>query len=468
MKRLFAIVLILPLLLIVSCKKTDTASNPVSGSETGTVIINGEVIDFTTGSPIANAAIKLYGLPPDTTVIKHGFTDANGKYTIEFSVTGGIDLKVVAQKEGYTTDTTNVFAVAGRTLTATKLLLKSTGTGGGAGTVRKPASIYLASTSVPNIGIKGAGSLESVQLVFTVVDSSGVPLDLENAVNISFGLGASPGSGASLYPAVVRSNASGNAAVVLTSGTKAGVVQIVASVTSDGKTITSIPVPVSIHGGLPDLTHFSVVPAKLNIPGYNKFGVFDEITAYVGDKYSNPVRPGIAVYFNTDGGIIGGSALTSEMGVATVSLYSANPLPTHPTFGPGFATITGSTIDENKATIQQSCLVLFSGLPFLTVSPTSFDIPNRGSQTFIYTVMDQNSNPLTEGTAISVDVEGKDYELQGDKAVTLPDTQSRSWTSFSFTISDKVDTAAVNPLRVLIKSTGGNGKSQISISGVVR
>lgn len=468
MKRTVSLLLILPLLLIVSCKKTDTASNPVSGSETGLVIINGEVIDFTTGSPIANAAIKLFGLPPDTTVVKHGFTDASGKYTIEFSVTGGMDLRVVAQKEGYTPDTTNVFAVAGRTLSATKLLLKSTGTGGGSGTTRKPASLYLASTSVPNIGIRGAGSLESVQLVFTVVDSFGVPLDLENAVNVSFALGASPGSGASLYPAVVRSDASGNASVVLTSGTKAGVVQVAATVTSDGKTITSIPVPVTIHGGLPDLAHFSVVPAKLNIPGYNRFGVFDDITAYVGDKYSNPVRPGIAVYFNTDGGIIGGSALTSDMGIATVSLYSANPLPTHPTFGPGFATITGSTIDENKATIQESCLVLFSGLPFITVSPTSFDIPNRGSQSFIYTVMDQHNNPLTEGTSITVAVEGKDYELSGDKSLTLPDTQSRSWTSFSFTIRDVVDTAAVNPLRVSIKSDGGNGKAQLSISGIVR
>ncbi len=468
MKRSVTLFLILPLLLFISsCKKTDTTSNPVSGNETGTVTINGEVIDFTTGSPVANAAIKLFGLPPDTTVMKHGFTDANGKYTLEFSVTGGMDLRVVAQKEGYRSDTTNVFAVAGRTVTATKLLLKASGSGS-AGTTRKPASVYLASTSVPNIGIRGAGSLESVQLVFTVVDSFGVSLDLDNSVNVNFSLGASPGSGATLYPAVVKSDAGGNAAVVLTSGTKAGVVQVIASVVSDGRTITSTPVPVTIHGGLPDFAHFSVVPAKYNIPGYNRFGVFDDITAYVGDKYSNPVRPGIAVYFNTDGGIIGGSALTSDMGVATVSLYSANPLPTHPTFGPGFATITGSTIDENKTTIQQSCVVLFSGVPFITVSPTSFDIPNRGSQTFIYTVMDQHSNPLTEGTSISVTVEGKDYELSGDKSLTLPDTQSRSWTSFSFNIRDVVDTAAVNPLRVMIRSEGGNGKAQLSISGVVR
>jgi len=467
MKKSVLILFVITLLIYNGCKKTDTASNPVTGDESGTVIINGEVIDFSTGAAITNAAIKLYGKISDSTISKSAVTDDNGKYTFEFTVKGGIDLKVIAQKEGYTPDTTNVYAVAGRTLTASKLLLKSTATGGGTG-VRKPASIYLLGTSVPSIGIKGAGGVESVQLVFQVVDSLGIPLDLDNAVNVGFVLAASPGSGAVLNPPTARTDAGGSVKVVLTSGTKAGVVQISATINSDGKVINSNPVAVSIHGGLPDLNHFSCVPAKLNIPGFNIYGVEDVITAYVGDKYSNPVRPGTSVYFKTDGGIVEGSALTNALGVASVRLYSANPLPNHPTLGPGFAQITASTTDETFSVINRSTIVLFSGIAFISCSPTSFDIPNRGSQQFIYTVMDQNSNPLVEGTAISVTVEGKDYELSGDKDITLPDTQSRSWTSFSFTIRDLVDTAAVNPLTVTIKSNGLNGKSSLVFSGVVR
>lgn len=467
MKKLFLPFLLITLLMISGCKKSDTASNPVTGDESGTVIINGEVIDFSSGSAISNAAIKLHGNIGDSVITKSAVTDGSGKYTFEFTVKGGIDLKVIAQKEGFTSDTTSVYAVAGRTLTASKLLLKSTGTGGVTGT-RKPSSIYLLGTTVPSVGIKGAGGVESVQLTFQVVDSVGIPLDLDNAVNVGFVLSASPGSGAVLNPPTARTDAGGIARVVLTSGTKAGVVQISATINSDGKVITSTPVAVSIHGGLPDLNHFSCVPAKLNIPGFNIFGVEDIITAYVGDKYSNPVRPGTAVYFKTEGGIIEGSSLTNPLGVASVRLYSANPLPNHPVLGPGFAQITATTTDETFAVISKSTVVLFSGISLLDCSPTSFDIPNQGSQQFIYTVMDQNSNPLVEGTTVSVSVEGKDYQLTGDKDITLPDTQSRSWTSFSFTIRDAVDTSAVNPLTVTIKSNGLNGRSQLVFSGVVR
>lgn len=467
MKKFYTLLLLIPILLFTGCQKSDTASNPVTGDETGVVIINGEVVDFSTGSPVANAAISLTGSSSDTSINKSAVSDASGKYTFEFTLKAGLELAVVARKEGFVSDSTKVFAVANRTITASKLLLKATGSGG-SGT-RNPASLYLLGTSVPKIGIKGAGGLESVQLVFQVVDSLGVALDLDNAVNVGFVLAASPGSGTVLNPPSTRTNADGQASVVLTSGTKAGVVQVTAAISVGTKIITSNPVAVTIHGGLPDLAHFSCVPAILNIPGYNIYGVEDIITAYVGDKYSNPVRPGTAVYFSTEGGIIEGSALTSTLGAASVTLYSANPLPNHPVFGPGFAAITAATIDESFATIRQSTLVLFSGIPLINCSPFGFDIPNGSSQLFNYTVMDQNGNPLTEGTSITVEGEGKDFILTGDKEVTLPDTQSRAWTTFSFSVSDAVDTvAAVNRLVITIKSDGENGKSTLIFSGIVR
>lgn len=468
MKKFYTILFLIPILILTGCQKSDTASNPVTGDETGTVIINGEVVDFSTGSPVANAAISLTGISNDTTINKSAVSDGNGKYTFEFTIKAGLELALVARKEGFTSDTTKVFAVANRTINASKLLLKASGGGGGTGT-RNPASIYLFGTSVPNIGIKGAGGLESVQLVFQAVDSLGIALDLDNAVNVGFVLAASPGSGTVLNPPSTRTDANGQASVVLTSGTKAGVVQVTASISLGSRIISSNPVAVTIHGGLPDLAHFSCVPAKVNIPGYNIFGVEDIITAYVGDKYSNPVRPGTAVYFSTEGGIIQGSALTSTLGVASVTLYSANPLPNHPVFGPGFAAVTAATTDESFATIRQSTLVLFSGVPIINCSPFGFDIPNGGSQLFNYTVMDQNGNPLTEGTSITVAGEGKDFTLTGDKEVTLPDTQSRAWTTFSFTVADALDTVvAVNRLVITIKSNGDNGKGSLVFSGIVR
>ena len=44
---------------------------------------------------------------------------------------------------------------------------------------------------------------------------------------------------------------------------------------------------------------------------------------YVGDKYSNPVRPGTSVYFETTHGIIEGSDLTDSLGRATVTLFNS-------------------------------------------------------------------------------------------------------------------------------------------------
>lgn len=467
MKKIYTLLFLIPLLLLTGCQKSDTASNPVTGDESGVVIINGEVVDFSTGSPVANAAISLSGVSADTTINKSAVSDANGKYTFEFNLRAGLELAVVAKKEGFISDSTKVFAVANRTITASRLLLRASGNGS-SGT-RVPASVYLLGTTVPSIGIQGAGGLESVQLNFQVVDSLGKALDIDNAVNVGFVLAASPGSGAVLNPPSSRTDANGQAYVVLTSGTKAGVVQVTASISLDSKIISSNPVAVSIHGGLPDFAHFSCVPVKLNIPGYNIFGVEDLITAFVGDKYSNPVRPGTAVYFNTEGGIIEGSALTTPLGSATVTLYSANPLPNHPVFGKGFATVTAATSDETFTVIKQSTLVLFSGVPVLSCTPLGFDIANGGSQLFNFTVMDQNGNPLTSGTSISVEGEGKDFILAGDKEVTLPDTQSKAWTNFSFSVSDAVDTLiSTNRVVITIKSSGDNGKGSLIFSGIVR
>jgi hypothetical protein len=195
----------------------------------------------------------------------------------------------------------------------------------------------------------------------------------------------------------------------------------------------------------------------------------DGITAYVGDKYANPVRPNTAVYFTSTGGIIEGSALTSIQGIGTVNLISADPRPVHPTLGKGFATVTGSTIDENLTIISYSIPVLFSGIPWINITPMTFDIPNGGSQTFNYEVKDQNDNPLSSGTSISVNVEGENVKTGGEMSINVPDTQSKGWTKFSFFIYDSVDTLVVaKKITVRITTTGPNGDAQLTISGISR
>ncbi len=85
--------------------------------------------------------------------------------------------------------------------------------------------------------------------------------------------------------------------------------------------------------------------------------------------------------------------------------------------------------------------MLFSGIPQISINPTSINVPNGGSQSFSYFVGDQNGNPLAGGTTVTVDVEGEFVEAQGDLSVIIPDTQSPSWTQFNFLVFDTDDSS---------------------------
>jgi hypothetical protein len=446
-------------LVLMGCKKK--AVEPEVPQQK-TVILSGSVFESVTGSPIDSAVVKVTGITPQIVT----YTDSTGKYRVSFEVETETDVKVIAFKEGYEPDTVAVLAIPGRTVNVPSLLLKRTTPE--TPTSGEPASIVLVSQTAKSIGVKGSGSVETAQMVFEVQDSSGKPVDLAHSVEVSFRIGSGPGGGEFIYPPKARTDAKGRVTANIVSGTKAGVVQIVAESNVGSKTIRSLPVVIVIHGGLPDSAHFSIAPEKLNFPGYNVFGLRNKITAYVGDKYGNPVKPGTAVYFTTTGGIIEGSALTNEQGQGSVDLISAEPRPVHPVLGPGYAVITATTADENQRTIKAETIVLFSGIPQITVEPTTFDIPNLGSQVFNYTVSDQNGNPLAGGTTIRVTIDGKDIRALGDLDITIPDTRDRSWTRFSFAIQDTTSDTVERPVLIRISASGPNGSATVNISGKVR
>ncbi|NWF88254.1 MAG: hypothetical protein HXY50_02200 [Ignavibacteriaceae bacterium] len=427
-----------------------------------TVKLSGQVISKLTSAPIDSAQIVVSGL--NGLIVF--YTDSQGKFNRDITVTSSVNLTLVIAKAGYVTDSVSVFVSGNSDVTVPiiELEYKSTSSVPSG----DPVSIFLLSQSTNSIGVKESGAEETAKITFVVQDSAGVPVDLAHSVDVSFKFGAGPGGGEVLSPSIVKTNNSGQAAVNLTSGTKAGVVQIIAEITIGSKKIVSLPVAISIHGGLPDFAHFSIAPQKLNFAGYNIFGLQDPITAYVGDKYANPVRPFTSVYFTTTGGIIEGSIQTNIQGIGTSNLISALPQPNHPIFGPGFATVTATTADQNSNNISRETLVLFSGVPQMSVSPLSFSIPEGGSQTFSYVLSDQNSNPLAGGTSIKVSVDGEDVKAQGDVDIILPDTQSKGWTQFNFIVWDaEVDTLpnVYTPVIVSIKSEGPNGKAQVTISG---
>ncbi len=435
-------------------------TNSEEQTQENMVVLNGRVVNSESSAPIANAVVQILDYSPEQTTI----SDAEGKFNFEFEVTETKEYEVAAFRESFVKDTITVLAVPGRTVADLQLALDPTGaTVVNSGSA---ASIILKDISPATIGVRESGSPEVAEITFEVQDSLGVPVDIDHAVSVRFVIGSSPGSDVFLNPTVSTTDNNGNVRTNFFSGDTAGVVQVLAIIDQNGQTIRSKPVTVAIHGGLPDSLHFSLAAEFLNIPGYNLFGVTDAITAFVGDKYGNPVRVETPVYYTTTGGLIEGSAFTNGLGQASVTLASSEPLPNHPVFGPGFATITGRTADENQNTIEAKTIVLFSGVPQVSVSPSLVDVPNKGSQSFSYVISDQNGNPLAGGTTVTVIVESGDVKIAGNKNVSIPDTQSPFWTSFNFSLIDaKPDTLLPSVVNVKISTTGPNGDSETFISG---
>ncbi len=424
-------------------------------------VLSGQVLDVGTLNPIANAGLIVLDFPENS-----GLTNNEGFFTIEVETEVSLDIQLRVFKDGYYADTLALLAVPGNTLSNITVNLESrTAVSQPSGSA---ASVILFSANPSSIGVRESGAPEISEITFQVQDSAGIPVDLNNSVTVDFFIGSSPGQGVFISPTSGATSSGGLVKTSLFSGTRAGVVQLIAQIGSGANMIISKPVAIAIHGGLPDSTHFSLAVQKLNFPGYNIYGLTDKITAFVGDKYSNPVRTGTAVYFNTTGGLIEGSALTNLTGQASVDLISAAPRPLHPTLGLGFATITGITVDERQEEIEAYAIVLFSGIPQISVNPVSINVQNGGSQSFLYYVEDQNNNPLAGGTTINVTVEAGDIEAVGNTSVNLPDTQSPSWTTFGFSLVDTFiegDTLAPTPASVKISTSGPNGNLEFSLFG---
>ena len=417
------------LFLVTSCSK----HSKVTGPEATTVI--GRVVyadDANRGVP--TVLVRAVG--------KNALanTDSTGWFALSVTAEDNEFLQLTLSKPGFDAATASLTVQAGvpNSLPAAVALART-----GAGTSGPANTIVLKSASAFSIGVPHGGDSENATLVFEVLDASARPVDFSHRVSIRFTLYQMTGGGARLSPDTVSTDPNGLAAVTLTSGTLAQAVQIRAEVTT---AIHSEPVRVAIHGGLPNANHVSFSVGRLNIPGLVTLGDIDGVTAYVGDRYGNPVQTGTAVYFTTTGGIIQGSAPTDSLGRSTVSLVTAAPFPNAvPALSDsaGIARITVQTMGENQTPlVLSSRAVMFSGHTSLSVTPTTFAVPPNGYQDFTITLWDvEHHNPLTGGTTIKVTATAG--KLGADASVTLPDTRDPAYTQFRFRLNDPATGALV-------------------------
>jgi hypothetical protein len=427
--------------------------------ESGDVTLTGQVLNQATNNPVGGAYIQV--LPYDLLFE----TDEEGRFEFVVGIDSTMELQLRASRDGYSTSSVNVLAIADRAIEVPTIRISQT-------LPDEPESglasnILLLSQSAESIGVIESGSEEVAVIKFQVADSMGRPVILDKSAAVNFSFGVSPGGGEFLNPLAAETDNNGVVTVNLSSGTKAGVVQIMAETQVGTRTIRSIPVAVSIHGGLPDQTHFSIGPERRNFPGLLEYGLIDPISVIVGDKYANPVRQGTSVYFTTNHGVIGGSIQTDQEGRGTVNLTSANPLP-----GDGIVHVRASTADDGQVEVWGTTPVIMSGVPIVTVSPGVARI----DQTYVVTVMDQNGNPLVEGTTMSVQVQGESVKSVGNTSVTFDDSvflggqdyqhvlRGPGITEFTFrAVSDINPLAPETPTveAITITVAGGNGRIEI-------
>lgn len=206
-------------------------------------------------------------------------------------------------------------------------------------------SIEFLSATPQKIGLQGTGGVglpETATVVFRVVDSTGGPV-AGKAVVFSLDTGV---GGVSFTPANAVSGADGRVQTVVKSGSVATSVRVTATITAlPGTNIATQSSQLVVTTGLPDQDSTSMALSCSNIEGFELDGTPVTVTMRLADRYNNPAPDGTAITFNTEGGSVLGSCLTTtsgaQSGFCAVTWTSSEPRPIN-----GRSTILATAIGE--------------------------------------------------------------------------------------------------------------------------
>ncbi|WP_353111281.1 Ig-like domain-containing protein [Salinisphaera dokdonensis] len=206
-----------------------------------------------------------------------------------------------------------------------------------------PGSILFDGAEPNAIGIQGTGGTlpEQSTISFVVTNTTGGPVPNQQ---VNFSLNTQVG-GIELSNNQATTDSNGRASTTVSSGTVATSVRVTAqTVNVAGQTLSAQSNALSITTGIPDNDSFTIGAETLNIEGGDRNNVTTEVTALLADRFNNPVPDGTAVSFQTEGGSIGGSCLTTD-GQCSVTLRTQNPRPAD-----GRVTVLATAIGEESFT----------------------------------------------------------------------------------------------------------------------
>jgi len=172
------------------------------------------------------------------------------------------------------------------------------------------------------VGIGSSELPETSDVTFEVVDKNGLVIP---GLEVSFSLSSTIG-GVELSLDNAVTDEEGLVRTTLNAGSVNTTVRVIASLVSEGVSISTTSNPIAMHSGLPDQDSFSVAASILNPRAAQFVGFVSEITSSVADEFNNPVPNGTSVSFVTDGGRIEGSCFVED-GACSVDWTGQNPHP---------------------------------------------------------------------------------------------------------------------------------------------
>jgi len=481
--------------LVNSCKEPETTA-PTGGTGTISTVarVSGKVFDSGTSQPIIGASVSV-SVTSKSITAGPATTDSVGGYALNVNLgdsASALSVLTVTKSGFRTKDTVITLNPRVARLQDVRIDRDTSiviGGGGGTGSTY-PNSIRMVSITPTELAVKGVGATETGIIIYEVRDSLGFPIDINHQDTVLFSV--NPPSYARVLPQGVLTNAAGRVATTISSDTIAGSVQVVARLrrNTDGLLIQSSPVLLVIHAGLPDQRHFTIGAERFNFDAYDWLGRTNTILVLIGDKYSNPVQPGTAVYFNSTGGVIQAEGFTSPSGQTQSTIYSGNPRPSAtlspPSLygnGTGYAWIYATTLGVGGVTVKDSLIMLFSATSLMSykvlgsADTTQICFSAGGSQSFSLKVADRFGNPLAEGTTIAptlditadssvvVDVRGLPTEAFYDFI-----TRGPGRTDFTGTVFDATPGGATGNAQFTLRITlsGVNGPAFVDIPGRLR
>jgi ligand-binding sensor domain-containing protein len=244
------------------------------------------------------------------------------------------------------------------------------GSGVSTSATQLPDSIFLVGASAQEVALLGSGGASTSILTFEVRNEIGQPMD---GICLSFTLeNGGIGGGESVNPnfqpttGCASKTLNGQITTSFRGGTKAGTVNVIAFLDADGDQAVDgdeikATATVSVNSGPPFGNHFGMAvenvnkTVALNSGGtFSSLGIINTATAFLSDRFTNPVPDGTVVTFRTFDPVgltpaiqvDGSSATAGGNSSASANTRSQNPAPND-----GIVDVLGFTQGGADATV---------------------------------------------------------------------------------------------------------------------